>query len=408
VDATIAAAKAAKAKVGEIKDSGGGTAPAPSRSISTFGNKVGTPRGYVDKAARDKVDEAMQPVAEIGKELPYFIPGPGEVIGAARLGGKAIEIGSAIARRFGGKTAAKIAETVAEKAVPKALEYKPAGTDFAKINARRDAVSSKVLSGGKTAEKGAVMTKGRQKLMDTLEKSRQAGAKARNTFRKDSGTLSSRVDKATATNPSTPRDGEKFGALVKKGDNLPAKQGTRAVTPYKEASKGVTKYKAPGGAVANFASKVGDKGAGSRLGSALKYGAVGAAVGGAGYGLYKGADKPKAEQASRGITGGDLRMTPDGRSPIGINRSKLTKDGKALFDKRQGQTAKKTVTAKAPGKATNKSRAAPKKMNAFEQMKQRQYEKEGGSRGPMTSSGAKAQVQKERAYKFKDLFGKKK
>ncbi len=285
------------------------------------------------------------------------------------------------------------------------------------------------------AARGAVMTKGRKFLMDKLEKSRQAGAKARNTFRKDSGTMASKIDKAKATRPSTPRDGEKFGALVKKGDNLPAKQGSRAVTPYKEGSKGITKYKPQGGAVAKIGSKVADKGSGGRLGSALKYGAVGAAVGGAGYGLYEGADKSKADgnklADGRKDTGRRIiysepagpkapKSKPANSSPTSGSRDDRASSGagstkaKTFKDKQQGMKVKGSPTnpgtKKAESKATDKSRAAAKpekKMSNFERMKQRRYEKEGYGGRSMTPSKAKSRVEKERSFKFKDLFKKK-
>ena len=355
----------------------------------TFGNKVGTPRGYVDKEARDKVDEAMQPVAEVGKELLYLTP-----MGRAARGAKAVYEGGKAVFKQTTKKAAK----EAAKDTTKALEYKP----------------SIAMDAAKTAEKvvakGAKMTPGRQKLMNTLEKSRQAGAKARNTFRKDSGTMSSKIDKAKATRPSTPRDGEKFGALVKKGDNLPAKQGSRAVTPYKEGSKGVTKYKPQGGALAKVGTKVADKGSGGRIGNILKYGAVGAAVGGAGYGLYQGADKPKASDNKANnskLTSG----ARDDRASSGSSKAKSFKD------KQQGM--------KVEGSPTNPNKAGPKKavpkagakapakkaekpMSSFERMKKRQYEKEGYGGRSMTLRGAESRVKKERSFKFKDLFAKKK
>lgn len=46
------------------------------------------------------------------------------------------------------------------------------------------------------------------------------------------------------------------------------------------------------------------------------------------------------------------------------------------------------------------------KVSNFERMKARQYEKEGYGGRSMTAASAKAQVQKERGYKFKDLFKK--
>jgi hypothetical protein len=363
-------------------------------ATKTFGNKVGTPRGYVDKAARDKVDEAMQPIAEVGKELLYLTP-----MGRGARGAKAIyEGGKALVRGTTKQATKKVAKEVA-KDTTKALEYKP----------------SIAMDTAKTAEKvvakGAKMTPGRQRLMNTLEKSRQAGAKARNTFRKDSGTMSSRVDKAKATRPSTPRDGEKFGALVKRGDNLPAKQGSRSVVPYKEGSKGVTKYKPQAGSLAKIGTKVGDKGSGGRLGNILKYGAVGAAVGGAGYGLYQGADNPKAAQGGGGMkyagpAGRDDRASSGGGTFKPINRDNLSDNGKKTFDAKQGQ--KKKPVVKKDGPKAGPAKKADKPMSSFERMKKRQYEKEGFGGRSLTSRGAESRVKKERSYKFKDLFKKKK
>lgn len=377
----------------------------------TFGNKVGTPRGYVDKEARDKVDEAMQPIAEIGKQLPYFIPGGGVALRGAKTLEKAAEVGAKLLPKLtrGAKTTEKAVETGV-----KALEYKP----------------SVAAGAAKTAEKGAVMTTGRKKLMDTLNKSKAAGEKARATPKGGGrrGTFSDKLE-GTRTRPRTPKEGEKFGALVKKGDNLPAKQGTRAVTPYKEGSKGVTKYKAPGGAVTTFASKVADKGSGSRLGSALKYGAVSAAVGGAGYGLYKGADKSKATEKKGGISGGDSRMTPDtrkGTSPLNKSESPNkksdsvggTKSGPFKSDfakkslqgrktKNQAHSEKNTGLKNSLGSTAKPKHSKAKPMTAFERQKQRQYEKEGYGGRSMTSRSAESRVKKERGFKFKDLFKKK-
>lgn len=43
---------------------------------------VGTPRGYVKKADRDRVDKAMEPVATVGKALVAMTPGLGAARGA--------------------------------------------------------------------------------------------------------------------------------------------------------------------------------------------------------------------------------------------------------------------------------------------------------------------------------------
>jgi len=75
----------------------------------------------------------------------------------------------------------------------------------------------------------------------------------------------------------------------------------------------------------------------------------------------------------------------------------------------QGQNKKKSGSKAAPGNAPSKSGSskASKPMSNFERQKQRKYEEEGYGGRSLTSSGAKARVQKERSYKFKDLFKKK-
>jgi len=88
-----------------------------------------------------------------------------------------------------------------------------------------------------------------------------------------------------------------------------------------------------------------------------------------------------------------------------------TKNGpfKSDFAKKSLQGRKPGASSPVAGKPSGKSSVskAPGKMTNFERQKARQYEKEGYGGRSLTSSGAKARVQKERSYKFKDLFKKK-
>lgn len=45
--------------------------------------KVGTPRGYVDREALNRVDTAMKPLQAVGEQVPYFAPGVGPMVGSA-------------------------------------------------------------------------------------------------------------------------------------------------------------------------------------------------------------------------------------------------------------------------------------------------------------------------------------
>lgn len=44
--------------------------------------KVGTPRGYVDREALNRVDTAMKPLQAVGEQVPYFAPGVGPMVGS--------------------------------------------------------------------------------------------------------------------------------------------------------------------------------------------------------------------------------------------------------------------------------------------------------------------------------------
>lgn len=346
----------------------------------TFGNKVGTPRGYVDRAARDKVDEAMQPLAEVGKELIFLTPMGRGARAAKALFGAAKATAKATAKT----TAKEIAKDTA-----KAIEYKPS------------VAMDTVKATEKVAAKGAKMTQGRQKLMDTLNKSRVAGEKARSAPKGGGrrGTMSERLE-STRTRPRTEKEANKFGPLVKKEVNLPAKQGTRAVTPYKESARGVTKYTPSGGSVATTTPRTfGGKGSG--MGTNLKRGLAAGAVGGAAYGLYQGADKPNAGGKVAGgarpgeRTGGyaeSRNKAPVPKvKPSGGSSSGAAKSVKAAGDK-SSQANK--------GKPTSATGTPAKKMTAFERQKARMYEKEGYGGRSMTAAQAKARVEKERGQKM--------
>ena len=263
---------------------------------------------------------------------------------------------------------------------------------------------------------GAKMTSGRQKLMDKLETSRQAGAKARNTPKEGSkgrsGTLSERLE-ATRARPRTKKESEKFGPLVKREENLPAKQSRAVVKredklPAKRAEESRAVVKREDRMPATQGSRsvatqgtrtFADKGSGSRLGTNLKRGAAAIGVGAATYGLYKGADKPSARQ----------KESP--RDDRASSLSSKSEKAAAFKAKQQGMKSKGSPTnPSTPKKAGDKSRMAnkpEKKFSNFERMKQRQYEKEGFGGRSMTSSKAKERVKTERGFKFKDLFKKK-
>lgn len=218
---------------------------------------------------------------------------------------------------------------------------------------------------------------------------------------------------------------EKFGPLVKRQENAPAvrevgrrdlvvtRNQKKDVQPYKEGSKAVVKREENLPATRGSDSRAltvarenkgnlakpgnrtfGDKGSGSRLGTNLKRAGAAALVGGAAYGLYKGADKPKAERKE---------------APRDDRASSKSDKAAAFKAKQQGM--------KTPGSPTNPNKAVTKKtgdksrlakpekkFTNFERMKQRQYEKEGFGGRSMTSSRAKERVKTERGFKFKDLF----
>lgn len=265
---------------------------------------------------------------------------------------------------------------------------------------------------------GAVINRGRKMLMDRLEKSRQAGAKARNAPKEGgkgrSGTLSERLE-ATRSRPRTKKESEKFGPLVKRQENLPAKQ-SRAIVKreenlpavVREGRREVQNYKPGNRSVAPQGTRTfGDKGQPRIVGLSNKGKlALGAGAAAAAAGLYKAADKPSANVG--------MREAPRKEAPRDDRASSKSDKAAAFRAKRQGMNTPGSPTnpntKKPETKQTgDKSRLAKpeKKFSNFERMKQRQYEKEGFGGRSMTSSRAKERVKTERGFKFKDLFKKK-
>ena len=283
---------------------------------------------------------------------------------------------------------------------------------------------------------GAVSTAGRKKLMDTLNKSKDTGQKARSAKAgRTGGTFTDKI-KNTRTRERTPREKEQFGALVKREDRMPAVikredrmpavQGSRALVKREDRMPAVQGGRAlvkredrmPAvqgsrsvSAVRNGTRTFGDKGQGGRIVGLSNKGklALGAGAAGTGAMLYKAAERPEAAQGG----GGQMYAPRDDRSSSGSSKAD------AFKKKQQGMKVPgsptnpdKAGTNKAKTKkAVDKSSAAAKpekKMSNFERMKKRGYEKEGFGSRSMTSRGAESRVKKERSFKFKDLFAKKK
>jgi hypothetical protein len=107
-----------------------------------------------------------------------------------------------------------------------------------------------------------------------------------------------------------------------------------------------------------------------------------------------------------GPAGRDDRSSSGGGTFRPINRENLSEEGKKTFDAQQGR--KKKPVVKKDGPKAGPAKKAEKPLNNFERMKKRGYEKEGFGGRSMTSRGAESRVKKERSFKFKDLFAKKK
>lgn len=292
---------------------------------------------------------------------------------------------------------------------------------------------------------GAIATIGRQKLMDTLNKSRVANAAARagKGGKGRSGTLSEKLE-GTRARPRTEKESNKFGPLVKRQENMPAKQSRSIVkreenmpSVVREGKKDLQKYNPGGRSVSAQGRTFGDKGQAGRVvglsnRGKLAAGALGAGAIAVGAAAYKKADTAKSDEkkkpstfaktgpvaAARDMYKGAPKQIAAVKAEIDARKKSATsspgasvggtKNGpfKSDFAKKslQGRKAGGSSAAKAPAKAGDKSRMANKPMSNFERMKARQYEKEGYGGRSMTAEKAKAQVRKERGYKFKDLF----
>jgi hypothetical protein len=203
-----------------------------------------------------------------------------------------------------------------------------------------------------------------------------------------------------------PRSGDKdfIGPM-----NRPARPGDKNfIGPRERPRAGDEDFIGP----MNRAPKAGEKGfvgpvrpAPKRTFGKMKAGAA-AGAGLLGYASYRSADKPSAQKKE---------APRDDRSSSGSSKAD------AFRAKQQGMKVDgsptnpdKSGTNKAkPKRAGDKSRVAggaktEKKMSNFERMKKRGYEKEGFGGRSMTSRGAESRVKKERSFKFKDLFAKKK
>lgn len=243
---------------------------------------------------------------------------------------------------------------------------------------------------------------------------------ARNTKRREAAAQKREVE---ATKKAE-RAKEKFGPLAKREENLPATQGSRAVVkrkdnlPATQGSRSLTVVREGKGdlqkignrSVATGNRTFGDKGQGRIVGLSnkgkLAAGAIGAGGAAAAYAGYK-----KAGGADAG-TKSSLTSGPRDDRASSLSAPSKASDFKSKMQGRK-VPGSPTSTEKKPVKAASdksnykpKAAKAEKPLSNFERMKARGYEKEGYGGRSMTAASAKAQAQKERGYKFKDLFKK--
>lgn len=356
----------------------------------TFGNKVGTPRGYVDREARDKVDEAMQPVAEVGKELLWLSP----------LGRAAAPLRGAMAVE---KAAAK---TAVKKATKDAVKSSSRPARGVKRGSMRQQTLDDLKQGPKkpsTEAKDVKRGSMRQATLDSLKqgpKKPERAADVASGSARDKALKEAKAVKRRSEGSSTrkPRPGEKrfIGPMDK-----PKPGDKRFIGPMEKPKPGDKNFigpknrPAPGEKDFIGPTKPTTQRTAQRptFGTKAKAGAA-AGAGLLGYAAYRAADKPKADQG--------------GTSSNAF--AKTDRESKAAAFKAKQQGMKTSGSPTAPKKAGDKSRAAKKAparekpMSNFERMKKRQYEKEGFGGRSMTSRGAKERVKKERGFKFKDLF----
>lgn len=375
----------------------------------TFGNKVGTPRGYVDRAARDKVDEDMQPLAELGKQVLFLTPMGRPIRGAKALyeGGKAFLRGTT---KQAAKEAVKEAAPAAAKTVSRRAAGAPRPARGVKPGSARQETLDSLKQGPKMPSQAKDVKPGsaRQKILDSLKQGPKQPEKAADM--KSGGARANALKEAKASNRAAtrkPRPGEKkFIGPV----NKPKPGDKNFIGPSNKPQPGEKNFIGP----MNRAPKPGEKGfigpmrgaAGARtFGGKLKAGAA-AGAGLLGFAAYKNADKPKAS--------GSSPATSQSSGPRDDRASSKSDKAAAFRAKQQGMNTPGSPTnpntKKPETKQTgDKSRLAnpEKKFSNFERMKQRQYEKEGFGGRSMTSSRAKERVKTERGFKFKDLFKKK-
>jgi hypothetical protein len=437
-------------------------------ATKTFANKVGTPRGYVDKAARDKVDEAMQPIAEVGKELLWLTPMGRGFRGAkaAYEGGKALLRGSTkqVAKEVV-KEAAPAAAKAATKAATKGAVRggggmrAPRPARGIKPDSKRQEILDSLKQGPKRPTEARDIAPGskRQEILDSLKQGPKRPTAAKDVSKgsaRDAAFKEAKAAQRSATRKPRPGEKQFIGPMnrpqpgdrrfigpankPKPGDktfigpanrpqpgeknfigpmNRPARPGDKNfIGPRERPRAGDKDFIGP----TPRAPKPGEKGfIGPMRGStaARNFGgkmAAGAAAGAGllGFAAYNSADKPKASDNKAN----NSKLTSGARDDRASSGS-----GKADAFKKKQQGMKvpgsptnpdKAGTNKAkPKKAVDKSSAAAKpekKMSNFERMKKRGYEKEGLGGRALTSRGAESRVKKERSYKFKDLFKKKK
>lgn len=248
---------------------------------------------------------------------------------------------------------------------------------------------------------------------------RSASPKGRGT-RGQTGTFRDRVA-AAAKRERTPREREKFGELVKREENLPAKQGTRAVTQYTQGSRAVAVRDAARRELAPY--KQGNRSVAATGGNRSVATTGTRTFGGKGdrvVGPSRAVGAMNAAKATSVLTGSKgpnfsastAAAETKGGVPPKSNKDAMERRGSqsAADFKAKMQGRKPGATASsAPKKAGDKSRAAgkgavSKKLTNFERTKMRSYERGGDTRGPVTRVGARAKVMKERGHSFRDLF----
>lgn len=225
---------------------------------------------------------------------------------------------------------------------------------------------------------------------------------------RDSGTLTSKSRISDVRKSRGP-----YPVPALRRNTLPAVRGSNAVTRADTGGRALVKFKEPGKpAVRPTGTPSTGRGPTVRVNGATSRAMLGSAgagmMAGGYYAAKKMAEKDRAAAAVK-----DYRTETDktgkGDRPSNsvkliskdrlqkIQKARAAEKVKSFKDLRQGQVKKKAA----------QTFAKPEKpFNAFEKSKMRTYEKEGY--GGRFLKSPKAQVLKERGYKFSDLFKKKK